>query len=511
MPLEIAGGAGSGAALGAVEPESGLGKFAVGMAGGITGAGAMGQVLKGINRAAVGLGKRNFVKQLERGTDFKDVGFGRLSQNKLDSLNGLRDLEGVVKLDNGKLSIPAPVVRHFHERRIAGNGYTPQQVADLLDKAIHGKNSVVSRAAYPQIQALVDTQSVPANVGYIGKHTDTGATIVKGGHKIENSRLGRYKDLAPQGEQKPSLRVDTFVSPENNIPQSLGFVNENFIKGLADKDKARVLKNAGMAGDDNILAEARALTDRITRLEAGAPDTALANAMLTPQMKAAKTEYGAYMARNGDLPVDSKFIRQWRKENKTAKRFIDNYYRTHPKGFAGIPDGTLQELEEVKQILKNGANRLGEDTAKKGAFDAARNQIKDYMENQVAGFRPMNARYADAKMTQRMFEDAVKRGASQVGRSTVSQFKDQLIMTLGGGGALGGALTANPVTLASGLSALGLRELIRAGRRRAGRQIMENGARTTLADMLLNGAKAIPAGVPSTTLVKMLQEKLRAD
>lgn len=356
--------------------------------------------------------------------------------------------------------------------------------------------------------------SEPNNVGIVGRHSGNGGIAVKTGYmKDADATAKRFKDVLDGRGFPSSLDVsgDTVAAPlsalqdSSTLPQKPGYVNKNLVEGLADRDKARVLKNAVMSGEDTISQETRMLQDRLARLAAGASDNELSEALLTPQMRGARKEYGVFMGKNGALPVDSNAMDSFYRDNPIASTLLESAKETNPQGFKGIAKGTLAEAEELKRLLKSAGKRMGEETPKSEAYNTARQQLKDIIENRVPGFRDMNTRYADAKTTQKLFEDSVKRGATSVGGATKSPFWSGLSTPFTGAAALGG--TINPLVALAGVGGLAGKAGLRASRRSAGRQILETGSKTAMSELLLRELKDMPRSSAAAILKEALGKK----
>lgn len=503
--VATASGFGAGTLLGAMDPKSTAGQVAATMVGGIAGGGvksAIGSVGKSIiNPLYVNSAKKSVIKQMEKGA-FNDVNFGFLAPKKVKELNAIRDIEKVAHLENGNLIIPKNVMQHLHERRVLGNKMTPNEVADMVVNAFHGKENIIGKGSFPHIQSIIDVQNNPANVGYISMNPANKKTVVKTAFKEDVGRAVKRTEPERRGarhlsssqvisenDKAAGARLSALQSGNDSIAGYSASVNKNFVNALADKDKTRVLKNAAMAGNDDVLQEARILTDRLARLKGEAPDHALADALRTPQMKASKSEYELFMKNNGDLPIDANIAHKFYVENPTAKPLLDSAKRDNPQGFKNIQNGSLAEFEELKRLLKSAAKRQGEEAPKAEGYKTARQQLKDIIEGYVPGFRNMSMRYADSKMTQQMYEDAIKNGASAVGGTTKSPFIDQFVSVLGGSGAVGGLLASNTTAITAGTLALIGRGLIRAARRNAGQSIMNgNNLNADILRGTLNGA-----------------------
>ena len=204
MSTELAGATGAGAFTGVVNPESTMGKIATGLVGGIGGAGLKSGIKSGVkstmasplgqkagnvfNNFQVNQGAKKLQNMFEHGDGFRDVNFGRIKSEMVNEVNALRE-QGLVQLKDGNLVIPSNVAKHLYERRILGNGYSPDEVTNMLQNAFYGKGSVASSTKYPHIQAVVNQGKEPADIGFIGVNPQTGGTVVKGGYRRERGLL----------------------------------------------------------------------------------------------------------------------------------------------------------------------------------------------------------------------------------------------------------------------------------------------------------------------------------
>lgn len=201
----------------------------------------------GINTATIKLGKRSIENQLRTG-NFKDTYFGKISNNKLNELNKIRGIENVARLENGKLVIPENVMKHFHERRVMNNKMDPREVSTMLEKAFFAPNSVAGRGNYPHIQSLIDMESHPMNVGFVGKHSSTGQTIVKGGYQKSQKGLEKAKLNGSLGGGAPLNQA--FRAPVTEYNPVLQGVDNNIADSAQDvKPILSKMKPSRLAAD----------------------------------------------------------------------------------------------------------------------------------------------------------------------------------------------------------------------------------------------------------------------
>ena len=112
------------------------------------------------------------------------MNFGKVSPAKLEELNKIRKELEQPQINRGKVTIPADRVEHIYERRILGDKYLPEDVVNVIYKALFGKNSKV----YPDknhntLQHFVDLSSKPSNKAIVGKIRGGNNIFVKTGFK----------------------------------------------------------------------------------------------------------------------------------------------------------------------------------------------------------------------------------------------------------------------------------------------------------------------------------------
>ena len=129
-------------------------------------------------------GRRGLLNQFKKGYDFKDVNLGKVSPIKLEKLNKIRNELEQSQIGSGKVIIPADRVEHIYERRILGDGYSPEEAVETIYKALFGKNSKIHPdKKYNTLQHFVDLSSKPSNKAIVGKIRGGDNIFVKTGFK----------------------------------------------------------------------------------------------------------------------------------------------------------------------------------------------------------------------------------------------------------------------------------------------------------------------------------------
>ena len=489
MPLEYAGAFGAGAATGAVDPDSLVGKIVTAMAGGIGGAGVLGAINRfgpGVARNFIGRSAlRNELDNAASGRVVSDVDFGTLSKSQLKKINNIRGLGNVATINNGRVTIPAGAVTHLADRRIINNGYTPKQVIDTLNDALYGTNSDVARTKLPHIQAFFNKMDNISNVGIVGRHTGNGGVAVKTGYRMPNNRIekefgvtdGRADNpiiirQAQDTQQDPvaAARFSALRNTDNEIISTKSANVKNMVDALSDNVKTRRMKEGVMSGATDVQQRAAKLSDNLVRRKEGAQNPILDDAMLTPQMRQAQIDYDAYMTKYGNLDLDlSRFYR----ENPAAKGLIDEARAIDPQSFKNIKRGSLKEAEILKQLLKTSSGRVGETAGKIRAYNTARENLKNLVETKAPGYRDLNRRYADAETTQELFENLITRNARQVASATTSPFWSGITSPLSAAGVVAGYI--DPIALLGTAGMLGGKSIMRQFRRSNARNVANGG------------------------------------
>lgn len=168
--------------LNTLSPEEQLLRERLGDFNEFAGAGlGLGKVLKGVGLANTRLqrwnGARNLIKQLNRGTDFKDINFGKMDADTLNRVNDLRESANLPRL-TGNLYIPANVVRKFYNKRL-NEGYTPEGVANLGKRLFHEPGNEVGPSRYSHIQQVMRPREAVDEYGYISQNPANGQTVIK--------------------------------------------------------------------------------------------------------------------------------------------------------------------------------------------------------------------------------------------------------------------------------------------------------------------------------------------
>ena len=217
------------------------------------------------------MGQQNLIKQLASETNFQDVKLGNISDDLANKINNVRNAEGISVVDNTKSIIPAARVEHIRQRRVTNDGYTPQDAAKTVDMALFSKDPRVIKGNVPENQVIFDASN-PANKVVINKHPETkGISVVttmkdKSLGKI-NKRLGGLP-FPPYGANITSdvstaagSKIPDFQPLNKNITLSQTDVNpyekRSFVEAMADRDKARVMRNGVLSGASDLSKRAR--------------------------------------------------------------------------------------------------------------------------------------------------------------------------------------------------------------------------------------------------------------
>lgn len=497
-------GLGGGALTGAVNPESFGGQLLTSAFGGMGAGGVKSVTSKALNPLFINLGVRNLEKQLTNGASgiFKDVGFGRISPNKLKELNRLRGFDKFARIDNNKAFIPADRIQHLYEQRIVKDKYKPKEVVDVLKGAIHNKNNIITPSKYRQLQAFVDVEASPNNVAIVGKHRDNGGLFVKTGYKKDASEIakgaldGRRSPSSLQSgvpEKAAGRRLSAFQGYTDNISDFKPSVKKNYlVEALNDYNKTKKLKSAVASGQEDIANKASFLADRMGRRADGAVDEALDAILLRPELKTAQNNYRNYMNENGMKTLPKEIMDDFYKRYPTAKDEVIDMRRKMPGIFKDIPENSVKELDELKRLLRKSTGNTTEKSSSQKAFGKAQNELKSILEQYVPGFKQINQQFADASYTQDIFNKRVLQNAQQISKLNKKEFWSPFFSTLSSAGLVGGFLGNSPTTYGALAAGLGGRALHRAIQRAQGRALMDG---TTLsAEILrntLNGGNSI--------------------
>lgn len=449
-----------------------------------------------INRVSRYFGKRNLIKQLQRGTDFEDINLGNISDDLTTELNKVRNAEGVSIFDNTKASIPADRVNHINQRRVVANGYTPQNAAEAVDMALFGKNPRVIKGNIPENQVVFDSSN-PANKVVVNKHPiSKGIKVVtamkdKSLGKI-NKRLGGLP-FPPYGANITSdvstaagSKIPDFQPLYTNNITSLQtkvnpFEKRSFVEALANRDKARIMRNGVLSGASDLSERARILQDNLVRRKNGWFDADFEKLIKTPEMAKAEVSYAQFMAKNGGKTLAPEKVNSFYQNHPIAKDIIAEMREVDPRAFDNIAPGSLAEFDMLKKILREEAgNKIKVGASKSGALKRAENSLKELMDTEFPGFKDINTKYAEAASAQNVFESKLNQGLTSVGGGTanVTPFWSGISSPLTAAGVVGGFF--NPMSLAVTGAGLAGKALMRNSRRAAARRLADGIVRTPI-------------------------------
>ncbi len=487
MPLEYAGAFGAGAATGAVDPDSLVGKIVTAMAGGIGGAGVLGAINRfgpGAARNFIGRSAlRNELDNAASGRVVSDVDFGRLDKDTVNTINNMPELSENVVMNGNSVIIPARTVQKLYDKRVIDNKIKPDDLVDATQHIFYGKGSSVTPSGNRN-SVIFANKDTPSGYGIVlpnkdNMGTNTIETVIRARpERIEtvlnqaNSRLdGRNGPSSPViANGARALRISGLQPTDDTIISTNSELVKNMVDALSDNVKTRRMKEGVMSGATDVQQRAAKLSDNLVRRKEGAQNPILDDAMLTPQMRQAQIDYDAYMTKYGNLDLDlSRFYR----ENPAAKGLIDEARAIDPQSFKNIKRGSLKEAEILKQLLKTSSGRVGETAGKIRAYNTARENLKNLVETKAPGYRDLNRRYADAETTQELFENLITRNARQVASATTSPFWSGITSPLSAAGVVAGYI--DPIALLGTAGMLGGKSIMRQFRRSNARNVANGG------------------------------------
>ena len=247
----------------------------------------------------------------------------------------------------------------------------------------------------------------------------------------------------------------------------------NFIKSLANKDNTKTLQSAGKSGQQNIIEEARVLSDRIKSMygrNGEVVDHELNNMLKLPQMKKAEEEYAKYIAENGSELVPQGVMNAIYEQHPEALIFLQQAKRVNPSRFRNIEPNSIAELNELKEMIgkyvKN-PNKSGLQRA--DALDRARKDINDMMENRVSGYKKINKNYAEAKQAQQRHFEKITRNVNSLANTTQTPFLGNVSTGILSGGIAGGFVHPSWWGVTAGV--FGTKAASRALQRKAGEKL----------------------------------------
>ena len=487
MPLEYAGAFGAGAATGAVDPDSLVGKIVTAMAGGIGGAGVLGAINRfgpGAARNFIGRSAlRNELDNAASGRVVSDVDFGRLDKDTVNTINNMPELSENVVMNGNSVIIPARTVQKLYDKRVIGNKIKPDDLVDATQHIFYGKGSSVTPSGNRN-SVIFANKDTPSGYGIVlpnkdNMGTNTIETVIRARpERIEtvlnqaNSRLdGRNGPSSPViANGARALRISGLQPTDNTIISTNSELVKNMVDALSDNVKTRRMKEGVMSGATDVQQRAAKLSDNLVRRKEGAQNPILDDAMLTPQMRQAQIDYDAYMTKYGNLDLD---LSHFYRENPAAKGLIDEARAIDPQSFKNIKRGSLKEAEILKQLLKTSSGRVGETAGKIRAYNTARENLKNLVETKAPGYRDLNRRYADAETTQELFENLITRNARQVASATTSPFWSGITSPLSAAGVVAGYI--DPIALLGTAGMLGGKSIMRQFRRSNARNVANGG------------------------------------
>ena len=508
------------------------GNLAVGTLGGALSAPLSGVLLsplsKGANFAANRynryVGNRNLISQLTKGTGFTDVRLGDLSPQRVREINNLRKGLGQPLLENNQVTVPENVVKKLYNKRIVNDEREPKEFVSALNEALYSPEAQVSLTKFPQNQASLKPGDDLTNITFSSVNPkNTSQNVVKSAYKVSNedvadvlfgksqpeyqagslqNRFGRTPtDPSSIKEQRSrSAALDDLLPSNqsvNNIALDDNIVNpkvysRDFMEALADVNKRKTMRNAVMAGEEALAERARTLKDLLEMRKNGLYNPMLEASLRTPELAKARNAYSDFFAQNGGMMLDSDKIAQYYNQHPVALETLQNMRSADPRAFDNVVPGSLTQFDMLKRNLRKEAGISSNNSvSKKSAAERAENDLKRLMESEFPGFRDINQQYARARTVQNLYENKLGQGLTSVGGAVNSPFWSGLSAPLASAGAVGSALDPNYGL--SALGGLGGKVLLRAMRRRAGRNIADSITPEALSNSAANLRAAVGA------------------
>ena len=413
------------------------------------------------------IGKKKLAKQLAKTDSFEDVSLGNVDDDIATRLNQVRNAENVSPVDNSSVTVPSGSVEHIEQRRIIKNGYTPEKTADVVNKALFGKNPRVIRGNIPENQVIFDSSN-PANKVVVSKNNNTkGVSVITAMKDRKLGKLNKRSDGLPFPSSEASITSDASTAVGSNLsdlrPLNANSIASNtqnvnspfsrsFIESLADIDKSTKMRNAVQSGAEDLSERARILSDQLEHRKNGMYNSSLEDSLTIPELKSAKQSYNRFITENGDKVLPSDAVEKFYQENPIAKGMIEKAREINPSAFKGIKPGSLAEFDELKRLLNAESKNVmsGESASVKDAYKRAGNDLKSLMDNKFSGFRDVNTNVAKAESAQDIFESKLKKGLTKVGGATVSPFWSGLSSPLAAAGIVGSAFSPMSLALTAG-------------------------------------------------------------
>lgn len=470
------------------------------------------------------MGNRNLVSQLTKGTGFKDVRLGDLPPRKVRDINNLRKGLGQPLLENNQVVVPENVVKKLYNKRIVNDKRNPKEFVSALNEALYSPEAQISLTKLPQNQASLKPGDDLTNITFLSVNPkNTSQNVVKSAYKVSNedvadvlfgksrpeyqtgsfqNRFGRTPS-APSSireQRSRSAALDDLLPSNqsvNNITLDEDIVNpkvysRDFMEALADVNKRKTMRKAVMAGEEELAERARTLNDLLWMRKDGLYDPMLEASLRTPELAKARNAYGDFFAQNGGMMLDSDKIAQYYNQHPVALETLLDMRSKDPRAFDNVVPGSLTQFDMLKRNLRKEAGISSNNSvSKKSAAERAEKDLKSLMESEFPGFREVNRQYARANTKQKLYERRLGQGLTSVGGVANSPFWSGLSAPLASAGAVGSAL--DPKYGLSALGGLGGKALLRAMRRRAGRNIADGVIPETLSNSAANLGAAVGA------------------
>jgi hypothetical protein len=334
MPIEYAGAAGAGALTGATDPDTFAGKLTAGLVGGLAGgtvaglanAFGPGHIKNFIGRSSL----RHELDNAINSSAVSDVNFTKISDKQLSGINNIRDLEQVARIENGNITIPSGVIKHIADRRIINDGVSSKKITDAINDVLYKKTSYSSPTKNPNIQALIDIMSRPANISFISKHTGNNGVVLKTARQQNSGELQRnfptIKDIL-------GGRADSTI-PEQSITnagaaalsdfQNIGILNQksqNVKKNLSDKIFGTAEERALKQLERNVGGRKRLEELLADSKKSGLPLIDLGNDNITNIARAAAT-----ISPNANEIISDRLLNTYRNQPDTISNKISEIF-----------------------------------------------------------------------------------------------------------------------------------------------------------------------------------------
>jgi hypothetical protein len=258
-------------------------------------------------------------------------------------------------------------------------------------------------------------------------------------------------------------------------------INRSFVEALANRDKARIMRNGVLSGASDLSERARILQDNLAQRKNGWFDADFEKLIKTPEMAKAEVSYAQFMAKNGGKTLAPEKVNKFYQNHPIAKDIIAEMREVDPRAFDNIAPGSLAEFDMLKKILREEAgNKIKVGASKSGALKRAENSLKELMDTEFPGFKDINTKYAEATSAQNIFESKLNQGLTSVGGGTanVTPFWSGISSPLTAAGVVGGFF--NPMSLAVTGAGLAGKALMRNSRRAAARRLADGIMRTPI-------------------------------